>query len=76
MCGIKNVIGILESSVAEIVWEEAATILRNRCLPKQIITEVLQALIELKWVEKIIILPADKSNAAIVLNIRAYKDVM
>ncbi|GJQ81349.1 hypothetical protein Trydic_g20561 [Trypoxylus dichotomus] len=75
--GIENAISILELNTAETVRQEVCTVLRNiRPSKKNLSTEKLKVLIELKRDEKIVILPADKGNATMVLTTRDYKDKM
>ncbi|GJQ78644.1 hypothetical protein Trydic_g11747 [Trypoxylus dichotomus] len=77
VCGVYIAISILEPNTAATVRQEVCTILRKTRPPKKnLSTENLKALIELKRDKNIIILPADKCNATVVLNTRNYKHNM
>ncbi|GJQ65138.1 hypothetical protein Trydic_g7281 [Trypoxylus dichotomus] len=75
VCGVENAISILEANATETIRQRVCTILRNTRPPKKNFnTEELNALIQVKRNENIIIPPADKGIATVVLNTRIYKD--
>lgn len=75
ICGVESAVRILPTAQAEQVRQDAAAIVRKaRRPPSNITTAELEAIKSLRENENIVVLPADKGNATVVLDSSEYKD--
>ncbi|GLV34532.1 hypothetical protein CBL_07175 [Carabus blaptoides fortunei] len=77
VCSVESAIQKLEKDTAETIRQEVSRVLRRAKSPKKNISkEEYTALKKLRDNQNIIVLPADKGNATVVMNSADYKNKM